>query len=185
MDIVECMLTRRSVRKLQDRALPDDTIARLSDAVQWSPSWANTQCVELIAVQDKETIRKLQRTVSEKNPALLAFDTAPLVMVVLSHRNQSGYKKGEVLTDKGDWYLFDAGIAAQQLALAVHALGLATVHVGLLDHAAAGALMALPEGVEVVELLPIGYPESIPKAPKRKPRDQFLSFESYGKRTHS
>jgi nitroreductase len=36
-----------------------------------------------------------------------------------------------VTTDKGDWFMFDVGLAVQNLCLAAHGLGLSTVIVGL------------------------------------------------------
>ncbi len=42
-------------------------------------------------------------------------------------------------TDKGDsWYMFDVALAVHNLSSVAHALGLGTVHAGLLDAIKAG-----------------------------------------------
>ena len=75
--------------------------------------------------------------------------------------------------------MFDLGIAAQNMALAAHALGLGTVHVGAIDHKAAAKILGVGEGFEVVELLPLGHPAFQPKAPARKGLDAFVTRESF------
>ena len=45
--------------------------------------------------------------------------------------------------------MFDAGIAAEHLCLAAHALGLGTVHVGtILSHKALDEILGLPEDIK-------------------------------------
>ena len=65
--------------------------------------------------------------------------------------------------------MFDLGIACQSLCLAAHDKGLGTVMVGLFDHDEAGKVIDLPEGYEVVAMIPTGYPAQEVKAPKRRP----------------
>ena len=49
---------------------------------------------------------------------------------------------------------------------------------GLFDQSAAEALLQLPEDRELVALIPIGYPDETPVAPRRKPVDELLSYLS-------
>ena len=44
---------RRSIRKYEEKDVPEDVLNSLLETVRWSPSWANTQCWELIVVKDK------------------------------------------------------------------------------------------------------------------------------------
>jgi nitroreductase len=74
----------------------------------------------------------------------------------------------QVTTKFGDWFMFDLGIACQTIALAAHALGLGTVVVGLFDHDKARAVLKVPEGHELVALIPVGYPAKISSAPNRR-----------------
>ncbi|MEM2266254.1 MAG: nitroreductase family protein, partial [Candidatus Hadarchaeales archaeon] len=116
------------------------------------------------------------------NPAREAVRTAPVVLVACGRTGVSGFYKGKPVTDKGDFYLFDVALALQNLCLAAHALGLGTVHVGYFDSVAVERLLGVPEGVRVVELVPIGYPAEEPKAPRRKELSEFVYWEKYGQR---
>jgi nitroreductase len=43
-------------------------------------------------------------------------------------------------------------------------------------------LLGVPEGVRVVELVPVGYPAEQPKAPRRKELSEIVHLERYGRR---
>ena len=49
---------------------------------------------------------------------------------------------------------------------------------GLFDEAEAAKVLDLPEGRELVALIPIGYPAESPAAPKRKTVEDLLTFQS-------
>ena len=136
--------------------------------MRWSPSWANTQCWEVVVVKDQETKQKLQATLTPTNPAGKAMVEAPVVLVLCGQLQSAGFYKGQVTTKFGDWFLYDLGIATQTICLTAHALGLGTVVVGLFDQNKAKAVLGVPEGYELVTMLPLGYPEKIPAAPKRR-----------------
>jgi nitroreductase len=67
----------------------------------------------------------------------------------------------------------------ENFMLAAHAEGLATVCVGMFDPVTAGQALFVPEGVEVVALTPLGYPEAEAKVPPRKARTEFARRERY------
>ncbi|MGZ3604899.1 MAG: nitroreductase family protein, partial [Thermodesulfobacteriota bacterium] len=52
MDLMEAIKGRRSIRKYKTDPIPEEVFGTLMEAVKWSPSWANTQCWEVIAVRD-------------------------------------------------------------------------------------------------------------------------------------
>ena len=66
-------------------------------------------------------------------------------------------KKGEPVTDKGDWFMFDAGLAMDHLMLFAYSLGLGTVPVGAFDAEKAEEVLGVPEGYSVVAMTPLGY----------------------------
>jgi nitroreductase len=175
----EVIRGRRSIRNYTDQDLPQSFLQEILEAVQWSPSWANTQCWEVIVVKNPETKKILQGTLSQGNPATRAMVEAPVILVLAAKLNSSGFYKGQVTTKHGDWYLFDLGIATQSICLTAQHLGLGTVVVGLFDHNAAKAALGVPEGVEVVAMLPLGYPAKQPAAPKRREIAEFTHQEKF------
>lgn len=183
MDTLECIKTRRSIRRFTDQPIPDELLNQVLEAVRWAPSWANTQSWEIIVVKDKANIEKIAQQVPESNPAYKGLLQAPVLIVICAKLGLAGYKKSEQITEKGDWYMFDAGIASQNLCLAAHALGLGTVHVGTIpDHQALDALLGLPEDIKSIEIIPIGYPAKEGNAPPRREISEFVHSEKYGEK---
>lgn len=170
---------RRSIRKYEERDVSEEALNRVLEAVKWSPSWANTQCWEVVAVREPAIKARLQETIAPKNPATRAIVAAPVVLALCGRLGVSGSYDKQVTTKFGDWYLFDLGIATQSLCLAAHDLGLGTVIVGLLDHDRAKAVLNVPDGVELVALIPLGYPAKVPSAPKRREVAEFMHQETY------
>lgn len=177
--LMEAIKERRSIRKYEDKEVPEALLNQVLEAVQWAPSWANTQCWEIIVVKDQTAKQQLQETMGKGNPATKAIVDAPLVLAVCGKLKSSGYYKDQVTTKFGDWFLFDLGIATQNLCLAAHDAGLGTVIVGLFDHDKAAKILQVPEGYELVVLVPMGYPAKISSAPKRREIAEFMHNEKF------
>ena len=182
--IFEAIKTRRSIRKYKTAPVDDKTIELVLEAARWAPSWANTQCWRFIVVRDSNTRAELADTMGT-NPATDAVRQAPVVIVACAELGKSGYRKDEKepSTDKGDyWYMFDVALAMQNLTLAAHSLGLGTVHVGRFDAKRAAAILEVPPGFCVVEIMPLGYPEGEPKVRPRKELSEIVFHDKYGLR---
>ncbi|HOX49448.1 MAG TPA: nitroreductase family protein [Spirochaetia bacterium] len=183
MDCLSAIKGRRSVRKYRSDPVPEETFQALMESVRWAPSWANTQCWEIIAVDDARTKAELALTLGGPNPAASALAEAPLVLVLCGRKGVSGLRRGEPATDKGDWLMFDVGLATQTLCLAARDLGLGTVIVGLFDHRKVAEALGVPPEVEVVAMTPLGYPAEEEGAPRRKDVSEFVFFGRHpGKR---
>jgi nitroreductase len=178
-ELVAVLKGRRSIRNYHGQEVPEEVLDQILEAVQWSPSWANTQCWEVIIVKNQDTKQRLQETLSQGNPATRAMVEAPVVLVLCGKQGSSGYYKGQVTTKFGDWFMFDLGLAAQSLCLAAWNLGLGTVVVGLFDHNRAAAVLGVPEGYELVAMLPLGYPVKQPAAPKRREISEFTHLDKF------
>ncbi len=178
-NLLDLIKSRRSVRNFEAKAVPENVLQSILESVQWSQSWANTQCWEIIVVTDLNQKAKLQGAVPKANPAHKSVADAPVVLALCAKKESSGYYKGVVTTKFGDWLLFDMGLAAQNISLTAHALGLGTVIIGLFDHDQAKAILGVPEGYELVALMPLGYPAKIPSPPKRKEIKEFVHKNSF------
>ncbi|MEM3703863.1 MAG: nitroreductase family protein [Candidatus Bathyarchaeia archaeon] len=183
MDVIEAIKTRRSIRKFKPSSVEEEKLQTVLEAARWAPSWANTQCWEFIVVRDPETKKKLAATLTSWNPAVDAVKNAPIVIVACAKLGVSGFFNGKPVTDKGDFFMFDVALALQNLALAAHSLGLGTLHVGAFDAKKAAEILNVPNGVSVVELMPLGYPMEAPKATRRKELKDFVYFEMYGQKS--
>jgi nitroreductase len=179
-EFIDIVKTRRSIRKYEDRDVPPETVDVLLEAVRWAPSWANTQCWEIVVVRDRAVKEQLQATLPPKgNPAMGAMVQAPVVLALCGRLKSSGFYRDQVTTKFGDWFMFDLGIACQTLCLTAHALGLGTVVVGLFDHDRAAAVLKVPQGCELVAMIPLGFPAKVSSAPGRRETAEFTHRESF------
>lgn len=168
-DLLEMMKERRSVRHFESREVPAEMVDQILEAVRWAPSWTNCQCWEVVVIRDTAVKEKLQASFPAKgNPATKAIVEAPVLLALCAKTGASGYYKGKSATKFGDWMMYDLGLATQNLCLMAHHLGLGTVIAGLFDHDQAREAIRVPDGYELVTLIPLGYPAKTGNAPKRR-----------------
>jgi len=182
MDLMEAIKGRRSIRKYKSDPIPERELQILLESIRWAPSWANTQCWEVIIIRDPEIKSQISKTLSPGNPATSSITEAPILIVLCGRKGLAGFRRGEVATVKGDWLMFDTGLAMQNLCLSAHSLGLGTVIIGAFDHKKVESILDVSSGVEVVAMTPIGYPASEGVVPKRKEISEFVFYEKYGKK---
>ena len=179
MEALECIKTRRSVRKFTEQPVDRALLEQVVAAAAYAPSWKNTQIARYTVVTDPA---KKQRLADECmmdfafNQKTLSH--APALVVVTAITGRSGYERdGSFSTSQGThWQSFDAGVAAQTFCLAAHALGLRTVIMGIFDEAKVRAVLDLPAEQMVSAIIAIGHPAEQPVCPKRKDVDTLLQF---------
>lgn len=179
MEALECIKTRRSVRKFTEQPVERALIEQVVAAAAYAPSWKNTQIARYTVVTDPEKKQRL----ADECMMDFAFNQktaahAPALVVVTAITGRSGYERdGSFSTSQGThWQSFDAGVAAQTFCLAAHALGLGTVIMGIFEESKVRNVLALPEEQMVAALIAIGHPAEQPVCPKRKDVDTLLRF---------
>lgn len=181
MEVLEAIRTRRSIRHYKTDAVDDKALQAVLEAAHWAPSWGNMQCWRFIVVRDSNTKAKVADTLMKvkvsnewlENAAANAIKQAPVLIVICAEMGKAGCHDGTPVTDKGDyWFMFDVALAMENLVLAAHALGLATVIVGDFDAKKAAEILEVPEGFNVVTMTPLGFPAQEGKiSPRRELSD--------------
>lgn len=175
----ECIRGRRSIRRFTDAPIPHELLEQIVETASYAPSWKHTQIVRYIAVEGgKKAALAKCTSIFPGNGKIM--ENAPMVVAVTIIKGRSGYERdGSFSTPKGDgWQMYDAGAAGEAFCLAAYEQGLGTVIMGLFDEEEAAKLLEIPEDRELVALIPIGYPEEAPAAPKRKAVGELLSYQS-------
>lgn len=180
MDLLKVIHERRSIRKLRTDPVPDEILMEILDAARRAPSWANTQPSRFIVAKDPGIKLALSETLTATNPARGAVANAPCVICLYAKKGVSGFFGARPATDKGDWLMFDAGIAMEHIVLAAWSFGLGSVHVGAFDAPAAQAILKIPEEFSLVEMAPLGYFDEAPRPTRRRPLSESVSCDLYG-----
>ncbi len=177
MEAISCIKTRRSIRAFDtDKKVPHELIEEVIEAASFAPSWKNTQVTRYIVLEG-EAKEKLAACTNiwAKNGDIMR--NAPMVVALTVVEKRSGYERdGSFSTPKGSgWQMFDCGTASEAFCLAAHEKGLGTVILGLYDDNAS-EVIGVPEGQELVALIPVGFPAESPEAPKRKSVADLVSY---------
>lgn len=132
MNTIECMKTRRSIRKFKPDPVNHATLESVIEAASYSPSWKNTQITRYTAIEDSSVLDKI---VTDYTPDFNAkiIKQAPMLIAVTFKKGRCGFERdGSYSTKKEDrWQMFDVGAACQTFCLAAHDAGLGSVIMGI------------------------------------------------------
>ncbi len=138
MEALECIKTRRSIRKFTEQPVTEDEVRQVVEAAAFAPSWKNTQIARYIVVTDKEKKDKLA------DDCMLDFAFNQKTTHGAPGTGRADHDQGSLRLRArrliqhplaAHWQSFDAGVAAQTFCLAAHALGLGTVIMGIYNPA--------------------------------------------------
>lgn len=177
MELNNCILTRRSVRKFLDKPVEHTVLEQVIATAAYAPSWKNTQISRYMAIEDRAVLDIICRDfLHEHNAGIVSG--APLLIAQTFVKSRCGYERdGSFTTERKDgWQYYDCGIAAQTFCLAAHDAGLGTVIMGIFPHKELGAFLNIPEDQELMALIAVGYPAEQPIAPKRKDVETLLTY---------
>jgi nitroreductase len=188
MDLLEAIRARRSCRRYLPGPVPREALERVVEAATWAPSGKNRQNWRIFVVRGEardrlaelsgrsfafheDSLRRLyeEKTVEFTRGFFRDFGGAPVVLVFFTEK-----------TEDGPFVDLQAGAAAVENAL------LACVAEGLqgcwmtAPVRFAGEIAALlgAEGLDLVAVVPVGYPaRKAPEPPRRPDRIVWVGFE--------
>lgn len=170
--MIEAILKRRSVRKYEEREVPEEDVRKVVETVVYAPSWANRQGWEILVVRDPETRRELGEAL-EGNPGARAVGQAPVLIAVCMDPNESGSLPGR------EYFMADAGILMDHIMLEAAELGLGTVFIGMFDEEKVREVLGVPERYKIVGLTPLGYPAKMPGERPRKDPGETIHWDKW------
>ncbi len=169
MDVFQAIKERRSIRSYDDRPVEEEKLNQVLQAGRLAPSASNRQEWKFVVVRDKDLREQLvgaangQRFVGE----------APVLIVACAARHDHTMPCGHPS------YLVDVAIAIDHMTLAARELGLGTCWVGAFDPDQVRTVLGIPETVEIVELLPLGYPAEWPRPTSRKELGEIVCWDGW------
>jgi nitroreductase len=164
MDAMTAIRNRRSIRKYQSKEIPNDVLLKVLEAARLAPSGGNKQPFQLIVVTDPEKKKGLVPLC--KNQQFVG--EAPVLIAGVDDMQQK-------------WSRVDLSIALDHLSLAALDFGLGTCWVGAFDPERLAAYLEVPAGKVITVCMSLGYPDESPETRPRKPMDELVFWNSYGK----
>jgi nitroreductase len=170
MDVLAAIRGRRSIRRYQDEPVSVTHVTALIDAALSAPTGGNAQTWRFVVVQDADRVRRL-RMASPGMPG-----PPPCVIAICQDVDLAERRGGRLGRER--LALFDSAMAAQNILLAAHAVGLGACVVASFHGRAVKDSLELPAGVEPILLVTVGRPAEAPAAPARK-GEEVVFHETY------
>ena len=162
---------RRSIRRYRPDPVPDEMIEQLLEAGRWAPSASNRQPWTFIVVQDGAIRQQVAQHAAYYVIRWAHVEEAPLLIVLCGDTRNRIYRQ---------FLHEDIGLAGSQIMLQAKALGLGTCWIGGLDRKAIGGILKVPDHLEIVGLLTVGFPAENPDPRPRKPLAEIVHYDVYG-----
>ncbi len=160
--LLDLILARRSIRRYEDRPVPDELVTRLLEAAMAAPSSDNERPWHFVLVTRRDLLDEL----AERHPYAGMLTGAPLCIVPCGDLD---------LVPEGEWgeyWVQDVAAATQNLLLAATALGLGTVWCGVHPEKErvdmVRGVLGIPPRIVPFCLIPVGFP-----AEHKPPRTQY------------
>ncbi len=172
MDFLQLAADRYSVRKFENRHIEQSVIDKILKAGHLAPTGCNFQPQRILVLNTDESVAKLKKCTK------CHFD-APCAMLVC-------YSKEETWVSPYNGALsapVDAAIVTTHLMLAAHSLGVGSCWVMHFDPDAMRKEYSIPQGIEPLALLVMGYPAKDCPVHKfhteYRPMDEVVYYESF------
>ena len=164
MDTFDVVRTVLATRQFRDTPIPEDVVRQIVEAGRLTASASNKQPWHFIVVENKDTLKQLGQ-IATTGPYI---PQAPLAIVVA--------------IEDAPLALSDGSRAIQSMILAAWAHGVASNWVGFRGRlGAVKPLLGIPDNLDVLAILPFGYPAKAAGAGKkqRKPLGEVVSRERF------
>lgn len=190
-DTLDIIHSHRSVRQWLDEPVSDDIIRTIVSAAQSGATSSNKQVISVIAVRDAE-LKKGLAAICRQMFAHIEQVPVVLVWLIDFSRIRAVAAREELPTGALDYLdevalgFLDAGIAAQNAAIAAESLGLGTLYLGSVrnDVEKVQELLGIPHNVVPVVGLEIGHldPTELAGIKPRLPQEAVLHWDTYSDR---
>lgn len=171
MRFLDLARRRCSIRGYKSDPVPADLLEQVLQTGNLAPSAKNLQPFHFIVVT-----RQDQRDELAKAYPAPFFRQAPVVIVICVEPAKGWVRERY---DGKNYCEIDAAIAIDHMTLAAADLGLGTCWIGAFDPGQVREAMKLPDGIEPIAMLPLGYPDDEGRPKRRKQLSELVHRETW------
>jgi len=151
METLEAIGKRASLKnRLSAREVEQEKITKILDAARLAPSARNQQPWRFIVVSGKENVENVVTEAFFEFSQ--AFKEAPVLIFACANPSDDDVHEGR------EYYLFDVGLAMENLLLAATDLGLVTHPMTSVNEDKLRKVLHIPDEVRFVTATPLSYP---------------------------
>ena len=164
MSLVDVVLSRRSVRRYEQKEISRDVLDEILEAGRQAPSAMNRQPWHFVVLTDYEIKKKLSRGLFNRHIKNSAVTIVGCANTGLIDRK---------------WSTISTSIALQNMVIAAWALGIGSCWIGGFKEAKVKELLEIPDKWKIVALVTLGYPDKIPHVKRKKPIEKVVSIDRF------
>jgi nitroreductase len=168
MELLDIIHKRYSCRAYHEKPVEQEKLKRIFEAARLAPSARNLQDWRFVVVTDGQTKRRLAQATNRPD----VFEKAGVIVAACSNSDYV-MRCGQPVAP------IDISIALEHIALQAAELGLGTCWIGSFDTQKVRAILNIPDDIQIIELMTIGYPADSPKPPTRKPLEKIVCYEKW------
>ncbi len=168
MDVMQAIKGRRSIRKFTPEAVEKEKLERLLEAARWAPTAANQQRWRFVIVTSPAMVQLVMKFA----PGIFSTPSAFIVICVEKRPDTNPVFEAT--------YLADCSMAAQNMMLAAHEMGIGTCVALSYAKVAIKEILDLPDGIEPLLVLTVGYPAEDPEPPTRLELREIAFADKHG-----
>jgi len=150
-EIYNIILSRRSIRRFQQKKIPMSILKKMVNAARLAPSAANLQPLEFFVVNKKELCSKVFETLGWagyiKPKWTPAANERPVAYIIILVKNPN----------KNPWYIRDASIAAAYITIAAESEGIGSCILCKIDKEKLQKNLDIPEEYIIDSVIALGY----------------------------
>ena len=180
MELEETIKGRRTIRKYQNKNIPDSIIEELLDLARCAPSSMNGQPWHFIVIKKNKTKKLIMEIKNKYSPPEKRFykadflQDAPVVIVVCVDKQKSYIREIE-----------NGILATANIMLGAYSRGLGSVYMSAYtkDEPKVSEeikqILGIPQNVEPISIIPLGYPDEIPEPKELRPIEEMIHYERF------
>ena len=169
MSVMKQIEKRYSVRAYQDKPVEEEKLNAVLEAARLSPSARNCQDRKFVVVTDPALREKLVPAANGQKFVGEAPVTIACCATVSDHVMRCGQTT----------YPIDLAIAIDHMTLQAVEEGLGTCWIGSFFPDQVREILGIPEDIEIVELMTLGYPADEAKGKDRKAPSEIISYNKW------
>ena len=179
MDLLECIKTRRSIRKFLEVPVEWDKVGTIVDAGRCAPNSGNLQNWKFIIILDAGTRRKLAEACLQQ----LWMARAPVHIIICSEPEKA--KRFYGIRGERFYTIQNCAAAIQNMLLTAHSLRLGACWVGAFDEDMVKSAAGIPDYARPQAVIPVGYPAEKVPTPMQYQLENVVFIERWGNRIKS
>ena len=164
MDVYKAAISRRSIRRFKDIAVPYEALEKCINAARLAPSGMNRQLCEYIIIDDEQLLPKvfdsITRWAGQPKPKGTLLEHTPKAYIIILINSALGAELGgnQRLT------IYDVGLAAENIILVALEQGLGSCPMLGFERDELRQVLNIPESYDIALLVALGYPDERPVA---------------------